>query len=70
MGLLLPLKGPTYLVATGSGYVEVSPSDTNFVASNFLSGKSYFGLSGSAPKITTSASAPSGGDDGDYWIQI
>jgi hypothetical protein len=47
----------------------VQLSEPNHVASNYLAGKTYFGLAGTAPNVTNSASTPSGGYDGDYWVQ-
>jgi hypothetical protein len=53
----------------GGGVSCVSRIDANFISANMLSGKGSFGLAGSAPNITNSAGTPSGGYDGDYWIQ-
>jgi hypothetical protein len=52
-----------------NGSVFTYWDEPNHIASNYLAGKTYFGLAGTAPNITTNASTPSGGYDGDFWIQ-
>lgn len=61
-------KMPNNVYLTGDDNFLKS-TDTTFIPTNILSGKSPFGVGGSAPNITNSASTPSGGYDNDYWIQ-
>jgi hypothetical protein len=43
--------------------------DINFAVGNFRNGYSIFGKVGTLPVTTESSATPSGGADGDYWIQ-
>lgn len=68
--------------SSGAGVIGISPpsgsffngggvyvTDSNFIGSSVRSGITLFGLvSGTAPNITYSTSAPSGGYDGDTWV--
>ena len=56
----------TYLTGT-----QTISGDSNLVASNILSGKTIFGVSGSVTFATyyVSSSNPSGGNNGDIWLK-
>jgi hypothetical protein len=50
-----------------SSFVQMD--DPTFIAASILSGKTVFALAGAAPNVYTNAATPSGGYDGDYWVQ-
>jgi hypothetical protein len=57
------------VAGSGGAEVRIPAAQSGLASAKILSGQACFGLGGTAPNITNNAATPSGGYDGDYWVQ-
>ncbi|MBU3146851.1 hypothetical protein [Clostridium sp. CF012] len=67
--LRIPLGAYLTPNSQASNEMGIFIDSADYASLNIRTGKNILGLAGTAPNITNNSGTPSGGYDGDYWVQ-